>query len=531
MRRYSITAFVTGAAVMIGEIAAARAIAPHFGTSIIVWTNVIGIILVALSIGYWVGGRLSERRPDGRLLGTIIALAGVLLIIPAFATRWIAGTLIVDLFRFGSGFLVVLIGSFVAVILLFALPIALLGMVSPFLVKLACSGSVQNRISDRMSKIEFRTGVGAIAGKLYAISTIGSLVGTFLPTLVLLPAFGTRRTMLLAAAVLIVLGVWLATRRRAPALLGVLVLVLVLVPDRPIPWFLGGETIAQRDSRYQLLRIVDNFSPSGSEGEREGEAKRDRFLVFNEGLGIQSRAVFDPAAIEGYFPIVAAIPTLFPSPRILILGNAGGTIANLMQRFFPGDGLDITGVELDPAVTAITAAHFPLPPQPYSISHADSRVFLRGINARYDVIVADAYTSQLTIPPHLVSREFFELARSRLTPGGLLVANVNAPSRDSVLLRTIEQTVAAAFPHVVIGKAGETWNYLILASDQPIQGRLPALRELQLPESVRAEIQRFLETIEPVTANPGRRHFTDNWAPLELFTDLEIFEAIRRSSS
>lgn len=141
MRRYSITAFVTGAAVMIGEIAAARAIAPHFGTSIIVWTNVIGIILVALSIGYWVGGRLSERRPDERLLGTIIALAGLLLIIPAFATRWIAGTLIADLFRLGSGFLVVLIGSFVAIILLFALPIALLGMVSPFLIKLSCEGA------------------------------------------------------------------------------------------------------------------------------------------------------------------------------------------------------------------------------------------------------------------------------------------------------------------------------------------------------------------------------------------------------
>lgn len=518
MRRYSVTAFVTGAAVMIGEIAAARAIAPHFGTSIIVWTNVIGIILVALSVGYWIGGRLSERRPDERVLGAIIALAGFLFIIPAFATRWIAGTLIADLFRIGSGFLVVLIGSFFAVILLFALPIALLGMVSPFLVKLASRG---------------RADIGAVAGRLYAISTIGSLVGTFLPTLVLLPTFGTRRTMLLAAAVLIVLGVWLATRRRAPALLGilVLVLVLVLVPDRPIPWFLGGNTIAQRDSRYQLLRIVDHFSPSTLEGEREGEAQRDRFLVFNEGLGIQSRAVFDPAAIEGYSPVVAAVPAFFPSPHILILGNAGGTIANLMQRFFPDDRLDITGVELDPAVTAITAAHFPTPLQPYPVVHADSRVFLRGADARYDIIVADAYTSQLTIPPHLVTREFFDLVRTRLTPGGVLVANVNAPSRDSVLLRTIEQTIAAAFPHVVIGKAGETWNYLILASDQPIRNRGSAIREFQLPESARTEIRRFLGTVEVVTVDERHRTFTDDWAPLELFTDLEIFEAIRNSSS
>lgn len=438
--------------------------------------------------------------------------------------------------------------------------------------------------------------MGAIAGRLYAISTIGSLVGTFLPTLVLLPVFGTRRTMLLAAAALLVLGIWLTVRRRTAAIVGALVLVLVLVPDRPIPWFLGGTTIAQADSRYQLLRVVDvaptNFSPS-TEGEREGEAKHHRLLVFNEGLGIQSRAVFDPAAIEGYFPIVAALPAILcpptrgngapaagsgahlgsvydragtvPEPKvraseggiaaseragrvsvlevgarpqrpacrtptILILGNAGGTIGNLMERFFPDAPLAITGVELDPAVTAITAAHFPPPPQSYPVMHADSRVFLQGTEARYDIIVADAYTSQLTIPPHLVTREFFDLVRTRLTPGGMLVANVNAPTRDSILLRLIEQTVAAVFPHVVVGKAGETWNYLIMASDQPIHDRLPALGAPRLPESATTEVQRFLDTVEPVTADRSRRHFTDDWAPLELFTDLEIFEAIKSSS-
>jgi spermidine synthase len=209
-----------------------------------------------------------------------------------------------------------------------------------------------------------------------------------------------------------------------------------------------------------------------------------------------------------------------------------------MQRFFPEAPLEITGVELDPAVTAITAAHFPPPTKPYTIIHADSRVFLRGTDARYDVIVADAYTSQLTIPPHLVSREFFELVRSRLTPDGVLVANINAPSRDSVLLRTIEQTVAIAFPHVVIGKAGEAWNYLILASDTPIGDRLTALSAPQLPPSATKEIQRFLETAEVVVpdVSPSTTFwsgksgvgFTDDWAPLELFTDLEIFEAIRR---
>src|SRR3989338_9824846 len=160
MRRYSITAFLTGAAVMVAEIAAARAIAPHFGTSIIVWTNVIGILLVALALGYWMGGRMAERRPDARALGTIIAAAGAFLIVPAFATSVIADSLVGALFRGGNGFLVLMLGSFVSIVVLFAIPIFLLGMVSPFLVKLASVG---------------RTDIGAIAGRLYAISTIGSL--------------------------------------------------------------------------------------------------------------------------------------------------------------------------------------------------------------------------------------------------------------------------------------------------------------------------------------------------------------------
>jgi len=525
----SLTAFLSGAAVMVAEISAARAIAPHVGTSIVVWTNVIGIILVALALGYWIGGRIAERSVDPvsefeisnlsakggsasggkfsashargeRLLGGIIAVAGALLIIPAFATAAIAGSLTEVLLQTGSGFLALLLGSFLLVVILFAFPIFLLGMVSPFLVKLASSG---------------RTDTGAIAGRLYAISTVGSLVGTFLPTLILFPTIGTRRTILSAAAVLVVLGC-LLLRRRAAIALALLPLALLVVPERPPSWFFGGRVVAAAESRYQYLRIID-----AEDGER--------LLAFNEGLGVQSVAVDGDRIPDGYFTVTAALLALIERDpvRILILGNAGSTIGSIMQRLFPDRSLAITGVELDPAVTAITAAHFPPPLRPYPIIHADSRAFVRGARERYDVIVVDAYTNQLTIPAHLATREFSALLRDRLAPGGIVVANVNAPSEDSRLFRTIVQTIADVFPHVAEGPAG-AWNRLIVASDRTVD--VERLRAASLPASLldpNGDLRDFLRFVRPVARDRAIRIFTDDWAPLELMTDIEVFAALR----
>lgn len=494
---YSIVAFATGAAVMIAEIAAARLIAPHFGTSIVVWTNIIGIILIALSVGYWIGGRTAERAPEPRVLGGIIAFAGLLLCIPAFATRLVAGVVLGDVLRFGSGFLLLAVGSFLSVVLLFALPIALLGMVSPFLVKITTRD---------------RTDIGAIAGRLYAVSTLGSLVGTFLPTLILLPTFGARRTILAAAAVLLVTGAALLPRRRAIAIgSAVLVLVLVLVPESPPPWMFGGAVVAAAESRYQYLRVVDRDDARGT---------NVRSLLFNEGFGTQSVAV-RATLPEGYFTRMAELVALVPEDPVdvVILGNAGGTIGHAMELVFPERDLRITGVELDPAVTAITREYFTPPPKPYPITHADSRVFVREGSTRYDVIVVDAYTNQLTIPSHLATEEFFDDLRTRLAPGGFVAMNVNAPTRDSRLLGTLLQTIAAVFPETIVGHSGSGWNWIVLGSESPLSfADLPDTSER--PRIAWVHVDR----------DDAERTFTDDWAPLELFTDFEIFNGYRSAA-
>lgn len=504
MWNYRITTFLTGAAVMIAEIGAARALAPYFGTSIVVWTNIIGSILVALSVGYWIGGRWAERCPDRRCLGGIIMSAGALLLLPGFATPLIARGMIGDTPWLGSGFTALLFGSLLVIVLLFVVPIALLGMVSPFVLKLAARE---------------RSDIGAIAGQLYAISTIGSLVGTFLPTLVLLPTLGTRRTVLAAATLLLVLGAAQFVRRRVSVVaVGVVGLLLIALPEHPPAWWGGGTVIAAVDSPYQFIRVVDH--------PRIAYGSPGRALVFNEGLSTQSLAVRSGDALQGYFAVAAALPGAFAEQpvSVLILGNAGGTVGAAMQQWFPKGAVEITGVEIDPAVTALaraTFAHFP----EYPIAHTDSRVFLERNQRQYDLILVDAYTNQLTIPSHLVTREFFQLLQRRLTPRGFIAMNINAPRADSPLLQILLATVADVFPRVTVGHAGTAWNYLVTGSDAPIAWeRLPTVA---MPEPSRASVHAYLAQQAVVHRNDVARKLTDDWAPIELMTDAEVFTALR----
>src|SRR5262245_62594487 len=176
--------FGAGIGALATEITASRLLAPYFGSSTIVWANLIGIVLAALALGYWLGGRLADRRPEPHLLGTIVLAAGVFVAVIPFAAKPFLDFTVEGLDTASAG---AVVGSFLAVLLLCAPPVVLLGMVSPFAIRLAVSSIAT---------------AGQVAGRLYALSTAGSLLGTFLPALVLIPAIGTQRTFLLVAAVL-----------------------------------------------------------------------------------------------------------------------------------------------------------------------------------------------------------------------------------------------------------------------------------------------------------------------------------------
>ena len=440
---FALGALVFGAGIgaLATEITGSRLLAPYFGASTIVWANLIGIVLAALALGYWLGGRLADRRPEAALLGRIVLGAALFIAVIPFAAKPFLDVTVQGLDKASAG---AVVGSFFAVVILCAPPVVLLGMVSPFAVRLAVSSIAT---------------AGAVAGRLYALSTAGSLVGTFLPALVLIPEIGTQRTFLVVAAVVGASSCFLLGPRYVvvPAMLA----ALLAVP----PGAIKGEhgLIHEETSRYQYIGVVQR--PDGR-----------RVLHLNEGLAIHSLWRPDSVLTGGEWDAYLAVPPLLGRPleRVAILGNAGGTTARELGVYYPRAAVD--GVELDPAVTRVGRQYFGLGDNPRLTVHTeDARPFLRSTNARYDLIVVDAYR-QPYVPFYLATREFFRLVRERLTPGGIVVLNVAAVPDDKRLVHGVSGTLATEFAQVLEWPALR-FNSFVIGLTEPLS-RLARSRRL-----------------------------------------------------
>jgi predicted membrane-bound spermidine synthase len=306
------------------------------------------------------------------------------------------------------------IGSFVAVLLLCAPPVVLLGMVSPFAIRLAVSSIAT---------------AGAVAGRLYALSTAGSLLGTFLPALVLIPAIGTQRTFLVIAALLAGSACFLLGARYL--VFAAALAVLVVIPPGAVK---GKEGLLHEETSYhQYIQVVE---------EEDGR----RLLYLNEGVAVHSVWRKNTVLTGGVWDSFLALPPLLGRDlrRVAILGNAAGTTARALGVFYPRAEID--GVELDPAVSRVGRRYFGLEDNPRLTVHdADARPFLRSTDERYDLIVVDAY-HQPYVPFYLATQEFFELVRKRLAPGGIVALNVAAVPEDRRLVEAIGTTLGAELP-------------------------------------------------------------------------------------
>ena len=421
--------FGAGTGSLATEIAASRLLAPYFGSSTIVWANLIGIVLAALSLGYVLGGRVADRRPEPRLLGLIVLAAALWVAMTPFVARPFLDATVTNLDDASAG---AVIGSFFAVLLLFAPAVVLLGMVAPFAIRLG--------ITDVAT-------AGAVAGRFYALSTAGSLLGTFLPALILIPLIGTQRT-LLATAVVLALSATLLLGRKLLALAAALAALLVIPPGA-----VKAETglLHDEESRYQYIQVV----------QREDGR---RVLQLNEGVAVHSVWREETVLTGGVWDAFLVVPPLLDRPlrTVAVLGNAGGTIARAYGVYYPDAAID--GVELDPAVSTVGRRYFGMEDNPRLTVHdADARPFLRRTDERYDLIVADAY-HQPYVPFYLATREFFRLARERLTPGGILALNVATVPGDDSLLDGITGTLKHEFDHVAVWPALR-FNNIVLAFD------------------------------------------------------------------
>jgi spermidine synthase len=490
----TVLVFVVGMGSLGAEIAAVRLLSPYFGASTVIWANTIGVVLVALSVGYWLGGRWADRNPSVRGLCRVALLAASLLALVPFVARPLLDLAVKALDEVSAG---AFLGSLLAVLVLVAIPVLLLGAVSPWALRLAVR-DVEN--------------AGTVAGRLYALSTAGSLVGTLLSALVLIPLVGTRRTFLTFALLIAVVAVLGLRPARRYALAPAAILVLIALPVGTLKARTSeGRVIYETETEYQYARVIQRDDGS-------------RVLELNEGQANHSIWRASTVLTGDYWDdhLVAPWATgrAAPPRRVAILGNAAGTTARAYGALFPATQVD--AVEIDGELSDIGRRWFGMTPRPTLHVHADdARPWLRRQpDRRFDAISVDAYR-QPYIPFYLTTREFFAEVRDRLAPGGVLIVNVGHPEGEDQLEKVLSATIGDAFPHVLRDPVEPT-NTQLVASTAPLSAERLRAAEPRLPVLLRGVADGVGGRLAPPL--PGGDVYTDDKAPVEWLVDKSIVD-------
>jgi len=475
--------FLCGAALMIIELTGSRILAPFLGTSLIVWTSLIGIILASLSLGAWWGGALADRYPHHRRLGQIVLAA-------AWATAGIglSKTWVLEFLQ-GTGNLHTL--AIVATIALFAPAAVLLGMVPPFAVRLCLDDPARG---------------GRTAGSLYAISTIGSIFGTFLAGFVLIAWVGSTSILFITAAALVVAS-WLAepgNRLLKGASLTVFGLAVFLCSQHDS--LMAQRGFLDRDTPYNRVLVYTS--------KEEGTNRPTREMVTGPQGRQSAMYLDDPTELALPYTRFYRLAEYFQPGmrRMLVLGGGGYSFPKYGLAHYPDLQIDV--VELDPGMTALARSHFGLTDHPrLRIIEADARTFLNKVEGGYDVILCDVFTSHYSIPFHLVTIEAVERMRAALNPGGVVLVNLLASPEggSSRFYKALYATFKTAFPAVrsyaVFNPTDlHQWQNLILA----------ASADLPTTAAQEADIAGMLTHALP----PPREHippFTDEFAPVDRY--------------
>ena len=493
------------------EITASRLIAPYFGSSTIIWATVIGLTLLYLSLGYYVGGKLADRFPSERFFYSTFVVAALGTAIIPILSRPILNA---SLSAFNNLNVGAFYGALLGILILFIVPITVLGTVSPLALRLRLRGVEE---------------VGGTAGGLYALSTVGSIVGSFLPVIVLTPYLGTRRTFYTFALSLGVMGLVGLLRRRDFRAVGATVAVLLLVvaialfgPSGNLRGAEAGQLLYEGESEYNYIQVIRN-------GDEVG-------LVLNDGHAIHS--IYNPNRLltEGPWDYFMMAPFFNPNQQpsdvrsLALIGLAGGTTARQFTQVY-GPSVQIDGVEIDPEIVKIGREYFNMTEPNLNVIVQDGRYFLRTTDKRYDVIGVDAYR-QPYIPFQLTTKEFFQESYDHLNDDGVMVLNAGRFGTDYRLVNAIASTMRAVFPNVYLVDVGRFSNTMVIATKQPTQVGNYAANIAELPQDSP------LRTIGDLSLSTGNVRewtgtdmvFTDDHAPIEFVIDRLIVDAARKET-
>ena len=492
--------FSAGMTALAVEMSASRLLGNVFGTSNLVWACIIGLILIYLTLGYYLGGQWADRSPSLKTFYRILIWAAFTVGLIPDVSRPV---LRLSASAFDQMEMSILFGSFTAVMILFVIPVTLLGTISPFAIRLA---------------VRDPRHTGAIAGRLSAISTLGSFLGTFLPVLVLIPAIGTYRTFLAFSGFLYLIGMiglarcagWrsLLPYLAMPIILGILTWFALQGPDKNPPGL-----VYETESAYNYIQVI-----------KQGDYI---MLRLNDGQGIHS--VYNPNQLNYYgtWEQMLVAPYFNPAPydpsrvkSMAIVGLAAGTTARQATAVY--GPIPIDGFEIDPKIIAIGRRYFGMTEPNLNAIAQDGRWGLEHSTRRYQIISIDAYRPPY-IPPEFTTREFFTIVRNHLTENGALAINVGRSPTDRSLINALGTTIGSVFPSVYVMDLPNTFNSILFATVQPTQASNFAANLANL--SPRKDINPLLISTMQITlvnlkpAPEKTEVFTDDHAPIEWLTN------------
>ena len=471
-----VSVFVSGAVVMVLEVLGTRLIAPVYGTSLHVWSAIIAVTLLSLSVGYWVGGRFADRFPHASTYFVVFEVAAVLIVLLPLVHEPVL-TVTKPLGLRG--------GALASAVLFLGLPLTLLGMISPYAVRLAAHLIVD---------------LGRTTGRLYALSTAGSLLGTLCAGFYLIPSFRLR-TIFVGTALVLVLPsvVWQAiAARRHLAIAALVVLASGLVAARPLRTGPGVKQVV--DTHFAQLKVLD-----------EGGA---RTLLANN--TIQTQAIADTnVALAAYIPVMAELAWRAKpdGKRALLIGLGGGVLPPLFASW----GVRMHSVEVDQEVVDVARDWFRFDARRYPVTVGDGRQLLAASDEPWDYVVLDAFAGE-AVPIHLLTEEMVALVEQRLAKHGLLVLNYLGyrEGERARPLRSVVRTIATRFPYVVVYPsfpAGDYGNNIVLASREPIR-----LRRGPRPFAVPPWMDPQITLQEPIDTSGDAIVLSDDYNPLDLWS-------------
>lgn len=501
-----LTEFFAGMSVMAVELGASRLLAPYFSSSQIVWTIIIGTIMIAMALGNIYGGRSADKNPNpDKLYGRILIAAVWIAMIPVVGKYIVLGVSALLIFTVSNNFLI--IAAFAACMVIFVFPLFLLGTVTPSLAKYSVNSLEES---------------GKTVGNLGAFNTIGSIIGTFLPTFVTIPAVGTSITFLIFAGILLVLSlIYFISAKAGKKRCAVAVLLFLLscvfgYSDSFAFW--EDNLTYEGESVYNYLQVKEN--------------ERSVILSTNVLFGVQSLKMKEDGLTGMYYDYAMAAPLMADVEDkehldVLILGMGTGTYAAQCRKYF-GD-MVIEGVEIDEKITDLAIKYFDLP-EDVKVTTYDGRAYLNAIDKKYDVIMVDAY-QDITIPFQMSSVEFFTMVKEHLHENGIMVVNMNMRGKkEGNINQYLADTIACVFSDVyTVDVAGSTNRELFASDNHDMVSVFDENRENLGDSELSALMERVKDKL--VVYDKGKYIMTDDKAPVELLGMQVIDELIEEEVS